>query len=274
MDTELTPADRINFQCNICGQENEIFVVDLERDKPSCQKCGSNVRLRSIIHLLSMELFQKSIPLFNFPENKNISGIGMSDWEGYAKILAKKVDYQNTYFHKHPRLDIKKIRDFSGTYDFIISSEIFEHIEYPVSSAFSNLRHLLNNQGFVLFSVPYIMSDKETSEYFPDLYKYEIVREHGVPVLKNTTKDGELQIFKELTFHGGEDTTLIQTLKRLIFQAEDSVTLEMRLFTKHALINEFEKAGFTNLCFFEKKELKWGILWKNPCGLPIVARVG
>jgi len=274
MDSEFSPADFISFQCNICGQENEVPAVNIDREKPSCKRCGSNVRYRSIIHLLSRELFQKSIPLSSFPEDKNISGIGMSDWQRYARILAKKMDYQNTFFHKKPRLDIKDIRNFNRTLDFVISSEIFEHIEYPVSPAFLNLRLLLNNQGFVLFSVPYIITDRETSEYYPDLYKFEIIREKGTPVLRNTTRDGEVQAFRDLKFHGGADSTLIQAIKRLIFRSGNSVTLEMRLFTKNSLINEFKKAGFTDISFFHKEELKWGILQGNPCGLLIVARPG
>jgi hypothetical protein len=273
MKTDLSSTDYINFHCNICGKENEIQALSIEREKPSCRKCGSNVRIRSIIHLLSVELFHSSLPLFDFPKEKQISGIGLSDWEEYAKILTKKLDYKNTFFHKSPRCDIKKIGGFNRCYDFIICSEIFEHIEYPVSPAFLNLRKLLNKTGFVLFTAPYILTEEKTREYFPDLYEYKILRDRGIPILKNITKEGELQIFRDLTFHGGKDISLIHRMKRVFSGAQDPVTVEMRLFSKESLINEFENAGFHNIRFFDQTIDEWGIFWDNPCGLPIIAHI-
>jgi len=80
------------------------------------------MRMRSIIHLLSLELFAESIPLSDFPFQPSLKGIGMSDWDGYAEPLAKKLGYTNTFYHKEPRLDITAIDpDSERTLDFIIS---------------------------------------------------------------------------------------------------------------------------------------------------------
>jgi len=35
----------------------------------------------------------------------------MSDWDGFAPLLAKKLDYTRTYFDREPRLNIKNLTD-------------------------------------------------------------------------------------------------------------------------------------------------------------------
>ncbi|MGH9903496.1 MAG: hypothetical protein ACRD68_16940, partial [Pyrinomonadaceae bacterium] len=79
--------------------------------------------------MLSTELFGESLALTDFPERRDISGIGMSDWDGYAAPLALKLGYQNTYYHQEPKLDITSIEPaLESTLDFIISSDVFEHV--------------------------------------------------------------------------------------------------------------------------------------------------
>jgi hypothetical protein len=265
-------TDVLRFRCNICGKENRSKIKDLTREKPSCKKCGSNVRLRSLIHLLSIELFGESIPLTDFPEDKNVVGIGMSDCNEYAKRLAKKLNYTNTFFHKQPMLDIQNIgTEHYGKHDFVISSEVFEHIEPPVSRAFINLKKMLREGGFVIFSVPFIYEAPETIEHFPELHTYSIDNNKGNRTVRNITKNGAVQTFENAVFHGGNDTSIAQRFNKIISHRE-SVTLEMRLFTKNSLIREFRDAGFTDLKFFDEEELRWGIVWTHHFSFPIVAR--
>jgi len=79
----------LQFHCNICGSVRHSNLQKLGRETVTCSSCGSTVRFRSIIHILSIELFGKSLTLPEFPYDKQISGIGMSDWIGYAKNLEK-----------------------------------------------------------------------------------------------------------------------------------------------------------------------------------------
>jgi len=51
----------VSFVCNICGQTNTIESLDHEAS--SCGGCGSNVRLRALIYLLSKELFGDGLAL-------------------------------------------------------------------------------------------------------------------------------------------------------------------------------------------------------------------
>lgn len=253
MNPFLKPWGTLHYRCNICGQACENHLNDLEREKPSCT-CGSTVRSRSIIHLLSMELFGRSIALPDFPVRPDLRGWGMSD-AGYTGLLSQKIGYINTFYHKEPRFDISAPLDpkIEGTLDFLISTEVFEHIIPPVSPAFENARRLLKPTGRFVFTVPYTLKP-DTQEHFPDLYQYEIIEPLGIkPTLRNLTRDGREQIFDNLVFHGGPGSTL-----------------EMRVFSQNGLLAEFEKAGF-KVTIHPEPCWEFGIYWKNHWSLPVVA---
>ena len=74
--------------------------------EPASCACGSNVRVRALIHLLSVELFGHSIVLADFPVMKSIRGLGMTDKACYADVLASKFDYKNNTLRSRtaPRL--------------------------------------------------------------------------------------------------------------------------------------------------------------------------
>src|SRR5437588_10848898 len=92
----------VPFVCNICGSHNKVEHFATE---PASCACGSNVRIRAMIHLLAMELFGQNLILPEFPRLKAIRGLGMTDKACYADILADKFDYTNTYYDREPRLD-------------------------------------------------------------------------------------------------------------------------------------------------------------------------
>src|SRR5438552_4142478 len=95
------------FLCNICcARNNWDRSVPLDRDVPSCSSCNSNVRFRWTVHALSVALFGRSLPLPEFPIDKRIKGIGLSDESIYADLLARKLDYTNTFYDVDPRFDV------------------------------------------------------------------------------------------------------------------------------------------------------------------------
>src|SRR5262249_31778355 len=143
-----------------------------DREKPSCSSCGSNVRTRGLIHTLSMELFGASMPLPDFPRIKSLRGMGTSDSYQYAGRLAEKFDYRNTFYDRAPRFDIlHPAQEEYGKYDFVISSEVFEHVAAPAEAAFHNVCRLLKPAGFLLLTVPY-STEGTTVEHFPDLHQF------------------------------------------------------------------------------------------------------
>lgn len=248
----------LSYRCNVCGQACQSRVIELGREQPSCPRCRSSVRIRAIVHLLSMELFGQSLALPDFPLRPRIKGIGLSDWEAYAEPLAKKLGYTNTFYHQEPRLDITAGVDpaLEGTLDFLISSEVFEHVAPPVSVAFNNACRLLKPGGVMIFTVPYVNAPGTvTREHFPDLHRYELVKEPQGYVLKNVTRDGIAQTFDQLVFHGG-----------------DGATLEMRVFSERSLLEEFAQAGFDSVKIYREPNFEHGIYWTHSWSLPMTAR--
>ncbi len=246
----------VTFRCNVCGKINETKIAGLRREESSCNGCGSTVRTRAVVSALSVILFKRSLCIPDFPVRPDIRGIGMSDWEGYALPLSKKLSYRNTFYHKEPRLDITVPGpELEGTLDFVISSDVFEHIAPPVSIAFENVRRLLKPGGAFIFTVPYT-KEGATIEHFPDLHEYRIVKgDHGY-VLKNRAKDGREQIFDNLIFHGGP-----------------GATLEMRVFSESSLLEECRNAGFVRTVILKEHCFEHGIYWHHDISLPMVAKV-
>lgn len=180
----------------------------------------------------------------------------MSD-AGYTGLLSQKIGYRNTYYDREPRFDITAPLDLKteGTLDFLVSTEVFEHVAPPVSRAFENARRLLKPTGVMIFTAPYTL-ETATREHFPDLYQYEmIVRKGQDPFLKNITQDGREQIFDHLVFHGGVGSTL-----------------EMRVFSLDGLMAELEQAGFTNIKIHSEPCWEFGIYWSQAWSLPLTAR--
>lgn len=246
----------LHFRCNICGSENIVPAKKLSREDSSCSGCQSSVRMRGMIHALSLALFNRSLVISDFPERRDLVGKGMSDWEGYAVPLAKKLSYQNTYYHKEPRLDITRISEADrSSVDFLLSTDVFEHVSPPVSLAFENARAMLRENGAFILSVPYTFSES-TVEHFPNLFDYSIEQRDGERVLCNLTREGIREEFHDLVFHGGEGDTL-----------------ELRVFSESGLLEELRRAGFCDVKIIGAPFFEYGIYWTKQWSLPIIARV-
>jgi len=218
----------------------------INREAPSCYRCGSSKRFRSIIAALSQELFGKVVPLPHFITDKTIVGLGLSDSDVYAGMLADRFSYTNTFYHRDPKLDIMEVDESKvDSADFVIASDVFEHVPPPVSRAFCNLHRLLKKDGVCIFSVPY-SNFGEHLEFFPELFNYRVENLRGQKVLYNTTSDGREQSFTKLHFHGGSGETLV-----------------MRRFSKKSLLDEIHRAGFSNVRFFHENIPEHGILFNE-----------
>jgi SAM-dependent methyltransferase len=246
----------MDFICNICGNAVRDCPADhIGREVRSCPHCGSTVRFRNVVHVLSLALFGRSMVLPAFPVDKGIIGLGMSDWDAYAVPLAAKLSYTNTFFHGEPFYDVTNGDEArSGTCDFVIATEVFEHVGPPIDRAFANAFDLLKPGGQLIFTVPW-STDAETDEHFPELHDYHIVRFGDEAVLVNRTEGGRYQLYERLVFHGGEGQTL-----------------EMRIFCRAALERHFARAGFVDVTVQGEDFAPFGILqnglWSSP---PFVA---
>ena len=214
------------------------------------------MRARAIVHHLSVALFGESLPIRRFPwKARRMTGLGMTDADVYARPLAKRLGYRNTYLHMEPRLDIRNLDPpMIGTCDFVTSSDVLEHVDPPVLDAFVNLRRLLKPGGVLVLTVPFAM-EGPTLEHFPDLFDYRVEPQGDGYVMINRTRSGSEQRFEDLVFHGGPGNTL-----------------ELRLFSKPGLAQVLADAGFADVTFHAESCLAHGIDWKWPWSVPITAR--
>lgn len=251
----LVPGEPVVFRCNLCGSRAQAPLSALDRETPSCPRCGSTVRFRAIAHLVVRELTGESAPLPSLAPRTDLVGLGLSDAPCYAAPLARAFAYENTWYHATPRVDITAIEDSRrGRYDFVIASDVFEHVAPPVARAFDNALALLKPGGLLVLTVPFRL-DGDTVEHFPDLHDWKLDKRHGVWTLVNRTADGRTDVHSDLVFHGGPGTTL-----------------EMRLFSRSALLSELARAGFVDVRLAAEPFLPFGILWPAPWSVPIVAR--
>jgi SAM-dependent methyltransferase len=213
------------------------------------------MRLRGVIAALSQAVHGTSLTLDEFPVRTDLVGLGMSDWEGYAERLGQVFAYTNTHYDEGTRLDITAPvpAELAGTCDFVITSDVLEHVAPPVDRALANLCRLLAPGGLLVLTVP-MWPDGRTVEHFPDLDEYRIVPLGPSPVLVNRTREGELQCFDDLVFHGGP-----------------GATLEMRVFSLPDLLEGLVRAGFVDIRPFDRADPGHGVVWRSP-EWPVVAR--
>jgi SAM-dependent methyltransferase len=213
------------------------------------------VRWRSVISALSMELFGRSLGIWEFPPRPDLAGMGLSDWHGYASRLPSKLSYRNTFYDSQPRLDISNPpSELEGTLDFLISSDVYEHVLPPVDRAFENTLRLLKPGGLLVCTVPYTGAE-QTVEHYENLHEYEVAEVDGDAVLINRTADGRTEVFKKPVFHGGPGETL-----------------EMRQFSREGALEGLRAAGFEDVVLCEEAFPDFGVVWPLPYGLPILAR--
>ena len=257
VNAEPPPPGSLWFRCNICGEAGFAELSKMGRERRSCGHCSSTGRERAIIRALLVALFGESLALPDLSPRRDLRGFGMSDSGRYATRLAEKFGYRNTFYHKEPRIDITMSpvpAELAASQDFIISSEVFEHIAPPVDRAFENVYSMLRPGGVFILTVPY-GTFPSTIEHFPTLHEFTLEETDGSYVLRNVRKDGTAEEFRDLKFHIG-----------------DGATLEMRVFSEKDLIRHLVAAGFVDVTVHRSPDFRFGVWWPEAWSLPISAK--
>lgn len=293
------------FICNLCGTEN-LFQEQhsISAETPSCTSCASNIRFRWLVHRLSLELFGRSISLNEFPHDSSISGIGLTDPHTIASVLQQKLNYLNTFLTSEPKLDIRNGKSPIGPLDFLIASEVFEHVEPPVEEAFQNVASLLKPDGFLLLTVPWVW-DGNQHQALPELHDWRLGREDNRWLVLNRRPDGSIEKFFDMVwddrpgpclgktrehFPHLHHWKLIQTgdqwhlenqrqdgtaeqFHELVFHEGPGLALELRLFTKRSLEKSLKESGFSSVEFATEDYPPAGIFFPDPWSRPVLARL-
>lgn len=246
----------LEYRCNLCHRLNAAPSMRLGRETPSCWYCESTVRVRAVVDILSTRLLGESLPLNAFPRRKDLVGIGLSDSHHYATGLKRSFRYRNTFLHRRPRFDLlDPPPEMLGTLDFLVASEVLEHVQPPVCRAFVAARRLMKDGGVVVITTPYDAAPgSHTVEHYPRLYDFRVVSEGGGLFLINRTEDGAIETFADPPLHGGQ-----------------GLVLEMRVFSLDDIRRELLAAGFRHVEVWDCETPEFGIVWHELHSRPLVA---
>jgi SAM-dependent methyltransferase len=242
------------FLCNICGAPNTSADDAGDRERVTCSRCGSSIRYRSIVLALARALFGLDLPLPGFPILKSVRGLGLSDSTVYSAGLERHFTYTNTFYDRDPCFDLARPdeKEF-GNYDFVICSDVLEHVPAPVERAFATLARLLKPSGALILTVPYSL-DVGSVEHFPEMAASGLAEVDGRTVLVGRSGSGEFRVFDQLRFHGGS-----------------GATLERRIFSEASIRAGLAAAGLPMVRFDAAGNRGFGVVFDGPCSLPVIA---
>jgi SAM-dependent methyltransferase len=241
--------------------------------------------------------------LTDFPSDPSLRGLGLTDPHSIAGPLAERFTYMNTFFDIEPWFDIRTDDSPVGELDFLIASEVFEHIEPPVSAAFRNAARLLKPNGVLLLTTPWICDGRDR-DVLPELYDWRLEYADGKRSILNSARDGKVEWLRDVQPDGGPGRTFgrtrehfpdlhdwrlieengvwrlenkrrdghLEVFHNLCFHSGRGLALEMRIFTRHSLEQDLRDAGFTSIEFDSHECAELGIVFPHPWNYPILAR--
>jgi hypothetical protein len=234
-------AEYVNFYCDLCGTTSATDLQNLHRELPSCNLCGSTVRIREIVHVLNS---------LNISKRGRV--IGLSDHCLISEYMNKnEFNYLNTFFDSEPKLDVSNPNDFKNCASVLISSDILEHVMPPFEKALKGHFDILRRGGYLILTTPYFKNQAFVEKY-PWMQSYSVGVDH---VVTGIDAAGRKVMVENPVFHGGPGNTL-----------------EMRLFTPDTLTQSLTSVGFRDIRILEEDILSKGIMRSSTNMGTIIAR--
>jgi hypothetical protein len=167
--------------------------------------------------------------------------VGLSDHIAVQEFVESlDVSYVNTFFDMDPQLDISNPSvnwyDFA---DILISSDVIEHVMWPISKAFDGHFKVMRPGGKLILTTPYFHQSSYIEKY-PHMTGYFV--------------DEQANVFA----HGEKYESL--KLDNPVFHGGPGNTLEMRILTPEIIREGLEVAGFKDVVFNEADVPEYGII--------------
>lgn len=166
--------------CQICGQNVQVIIEDESnlRDDCKCSCCGSINRQRQLIHVLlnmlpsdhTEEMEHKTKDLGDVKNALQHAAVYNTETKGAVHDSLNKYcgDYRcSEYFGEKYQggqivkgvmhQDLTNLSFEDNSFDYVFSSDVFEHIHDPYQ-AFAEVHRVLKKGGRHIFTVPYYMN--------------------------------------------------------------------------------------------------------------------
>ena len=226
------------FFCVSCMRPSYGKYSNAPREAFNCFFCNATSRERSVILgvMKTKKFYRKRAKRF----------VGISDGAHTEKSLTKKYgqNYKNFQYHMEPNLDITRVPlSLHSTADLITCSEVLEHVEPPIATAFLGLYLLLKPGGTLILSVPHTPKGTAHQEHFPILKESQLLLQ-SIPTLQGVDENEDMRFFQNLVFHGGIGSTL-----------------EYRIFSEDSLRQFLDNAGFVSIKAIGDSRF-FGVTWE------------
>jgi len=163
--------------------------------------------MRAALMTLMIGLKYPPAPLPGLTADWSRRGLGLSDVPPLVPALASRFSFTNTYYHQFPRLDIARPPDdLLGQIEFIVCSDVLEHVPPPLDAALAGLFACLEPGGFAVITVP--VGGEATDEYYPGLTDVEVATSPAGEVVRWTDAAGIRHTDTAPEMHGGAGLTL------------------------------------------------------------------
>jgi len=157
-----------------------------------CQGCHLNNRMRAAIHLFyelcrpqsdcALYITEQTTPMYRWFKGAFANVIG-------SEFLASNYSAgsENTKGIRHE--DLTKLSFADGQFDFVLSFDVFEHIQ-DYRKAFRECRRVLKKGGVLFFSIPFVLHSAQNiirAEILPDGTTTHLLppEYHGDPLRKS-----------------------------------------------------------------------------------------
>lgn len=213
----------MTFFCPLCTRLSAR--IPLHREDVACETCGATWRAQACMLTVMEGLgYPHDVMAYDLRSDWSRIGLGISDDFLLARRLSQLFFYTNSFYHQFPRVDITNPpAETLGRFEFIVCSDVLEHVPPPVDVALVGLLQMLKPGGFAVLSVP-CQESSDTLEYYPELSTFEFAGE----VLHWTDSHGQTHTDNHPEMHGGAGQTLA-----------------FRHWARQDLINRLLRAGFS-----------------------------